>query len=75
MKRIGTRLVGAALAAGLIALGMSPPAAHAAGGPNLAAGKAASASGSLGAQPSSAVSDGNAQTYWESPNYALPQWV
>ncbi|MFC7534340.1 CARDB domain-containing protein [Actinoplanes sp. GCM10030250] len=72
--RLSARLIGAALAAGLIVFGMSPPAAHAAG-PNLAAGKPASASGSLGAQPASAVSDGNQQTYWESPNNSFPQWV
>ncbi|WP_229068410.1 CARDB domain-containing protein [Actinoplanes sp. DH11] len=73
--RRSTRLIGAALAAALVVLGMSPPAAHAAGGPNLAAGKPASASGSLGAQPASAVTDGNQQSYWESPNNAFPQWV
>ncbi|MBG0564084.1 CARDB domain-containing protein [Actinoplanes aureus] len=75
LTRFGRRLIAAALAAGLISLGMSPPAAHAAGGPNLAAGKAASASGSLGAQPASAVSDGNPNSYWESPNNVFPQWV
>jgi hypothetical protein len=73
--RIRKRLIGAALAAGLIVLGMSPPAAQAAGGPNLAAGKPASASGALGAQPASAVTDGNQQSYWESPNNSFPQWV
>ncbi|MEV6302628.1 CARDB domain-containing protein [Actinoplanes sp. NPDC051861] len=73
MKR--SRLFGAALAAGLIVLGISPPAAHAAGGPNPAAGKPASASGSLGAQPASAVTDGDQASYWESPNNVFPQWI
>ncbi|MBB2947789.1 hypothetical protein FB565_007560 [Actinoplanes lutulentus] len=69
-----SRFLAAVVAAGMIVLGMSPPAANAAG-PNLAAGKAASASGSLGAQPASAVTDGNQQSYWESPNGSFPQWV
>lgn len=75
LPRFGRRLIGAALAAALITFGMSPPAAHAAGGPNLAAGRPASASGSLGAQPASAVTDGNPNSYWESPNNVFPQWV
>ncbi|BBH67978.1 hypothetical protein ACTI_46630 [Actinoplanes sp. OR16] len=70
MKRVLTT----ALTAALILLGTSPPAAHAAG-PNLAAGKATSASGSLGAQPVSAITDGNASSYWESPNNVFPQWA
>ncbi|WP_433832631.1 CARDB domain-containing protein [Actinoplanes sp. CA-015351] len=69
-----SRFLAAVVAAGMIVLGMSPPAAQAAG-PNLAAGKAASASGSLGAQPASAVTDGNQNSYWESPNGSFPQWV
>ncbi|WP_328468323.1 discoidin domain-containing protein [Actinoplanes sp. NBC_00393] len=73
--KLGRRLIGVALAAALITLGISPPAAHAAGGPNLAAGKPTSASGALGAQPASAVTDGNQQSYWESPNNVFPQWV
>ncbi|KUL36684.1 CARDB domain-containing protein [Actinoplanes awajinensis] len=72
---LSRRLVSVALVAGLAVLGLSPVAAQAAGGPNLAIGKAVAASGALGAQPASAVNDGNANSYWESPNNAFPQWV
>ncbi|MFI5889804.1 CARDB domain-containing protein [Actinoplanes sp. NPDC051513] len=69
------RLLSTVLVAGLIAAGMSPTAAHAAGGTNLAAGKAATASGVNGPYVASNVTDGNANSYWESPNGAFPQWV
>jgi hypothetical protein len=69
------RLLSGFLAAGLIAAGLSATPAHAARGPNLALGKAATTGGSTGAYPASNVNDGNAQTYWESPNNAFPQWV
>ncbi|WP_433793508.1 CARDB domain-containing protein [Actinoplanes sp. CA-252034] len=72
---LSRRLVSVALAAGLAVLGLTPVAAHAAGGPNLAAGRAVSASGALGAQPASAVNDGNPSSYWESPNNVFPQWI
>ncbi|WP_460650156.1 discoidin domain-containing protein [Kribbella endophytica] len=44
-------------------------------GPNLAAGKAASASTSTQNYAASNVTDGNQNTYWESANNAFPQWV
>ena len=44
-------------------------------GPNLAAGKAASASSSTQNYAASNVTDGNQGTYWESANNAFPQWV
>ncbi|MEU8655654.1 CARDB domain-containing protein [Actinoplanes philippinensis] len=72
---LSRRLVSVALAAALTVLGLAPVAAHAAGGPNLAIGKAVSASGALGAQPASAVNDGNPNSYWESPNNVFPQWI
>ncbi|MBB6731581.1 carbohydrate-binding protein [Cohnella zeiphila] len=50
-------------------------AAHAAGGPNLAAGKPAAESGHADVYAASNVTDGNAATYWESTNNAFPQWV
>ena len=53
------RLLSTALAAALAVLGLSPVAAHAAGGSNLALGKAATASSALGAQPASTVTDGS----------------
>ncbi len=63
------------MAAGLVVTGLSPTAAHAAGGPNLALGKTATTSGANGPYPASNVNDGNANSYWESPNNAFPQWV
>ena len=44
-------------------------------GPNLAAGKPASASSSTQTYVASNVTDGNQATYWESANNAFPQWV
>jgi hypothetical protein len=44
-------------------------------GPNLAAGKTASASSSTQNYAASNVTDGNQGTYWESANNAFPQWV
>lgn len=44
-------------------------------GPNLAAGKSATASSSTQNYAASNVTDGNQGTYWESANNAFPQWV
>ena len=49
--------------------------AHAAGGPNLAQGKPATASAVNGGYGAGNVTDGNADTYWEGPNNAFPHWV
>ena len=68
------RFVTVLATAALVGAGLAAPAALAAGGPNLAAGKAATASGVNGPYPAGNVTDGNAGSYWESPN-ALPQWV
>ncbi|WP_094094982.1 carbohydrate-binding protein [Paenibacillus physcomitrellae] len=48
---------------------------HAAGGPNLAAGKPVSESGHADVYAASNITDGNAGTYWESSNNAFPQWA
>jgi len=53
----------------------SPVPVHAAGGPNLAAGKPATESGHSDVYVAANVTDGNAGTYWESINNAFPQWV
>ncbi len=53
----------------------APSYVHAAGGPNLAAGKPASESGHADVYVASNVTDGNPGTYWESVNNAFPQWV
>jgi hypothetical protein len=58
----------------LLATGAVPP-ALAAGGPNLAAGKAATASSSNGPYTAANVNDGSPSTYWESTNNVFPQWV
>ena len=73
------RLLTALLAASLAAapLVRPAPAAQAAvlAGPNLAAGKAASASSSTQTYVASNVTDGNQSSYWEGANNAFPQWV
>ncbi|MFG1811377.1 CARDB domain-containing protein [Streptomyces sp. NPDC049040] len=69
------RLITGLLAAGLIALGLSPLAtpAGAAERPNLALGKAASAGGATGGYPAVNVTDGNQGSYWEGPTNVFPQ--
>jgi hypothetical protein len=76
-KQLSRRLLTGLVTAGLLAIGLLPlsGAAHAADRPNLALGKAASASGAVGGYPASAVADGNQATYWEGPNNAFPQWL
>ncbi|GAA0490390.1 hypothetical protein Ade02nite_24010 [Paractinoplanes deccanensis] len=69
------RLFAGIAVAVLAAAGLSPGAAHAAGGPNLAPGKPTSASAANGPYVASNVNDGNADTYWEGPNNAFPHWV
>ncbi|MBL7260468.1 CARDB domain-containing protein [Paractinoplanes lichenicola] len=71
----GRRLVTGILATALVTAGISATPAHAAGGPNLAQGKTATASGSNGPYGAGNVTDGNASSYWESPSNAFPQWV
>ncbi|WIM95072.1 discoidin domain-containing protein [Actinoplanes oblitus] len=68
------RLIAAAAAASVVAALVHAPAALAAG-PNLAAGKAFSASGYTDVYPAGNAGDGNANTYWESNNNAFPQWL
>ncbi|WP_085278885.1 carbohydrate-binding protein [Paenibacillus barengoltzii] len=55
-------------------MGWSAP-VQAAGGANLAAGKPTTESGHADVYHASNVTDGNASTYWESTNHALPGWV
>src|SRR5689334_14005494 len=77
MKRTRRRRqwIGGFVALGLIASGLSAAPASAAGGPNLSLGRSASASATNGGFPAAHVTDGNANSYWESPNNAFPQWV
>ncbi|WP_030274173.1 discoidin domain-containing protein [Streptomyces sp. NRRL B-24484] len=75
-KRTLPRLGAATVASGLLLMVIGPVVpAHAAGGPNLAAGKTVTASSSTGVQVVGNVNDGSQDTYWESANNALPQWV
>jgi hypothetical protein len=65
----------ALLVAGLVVASGPARKAHAAGGPNLAVGRVASASSSHDVYGAANVNDGNEATYWESTNNAFPQWV
>jgi hypothetical protein len=69
------RLLAAFAAAGVVAAVLSSPTIASAAGPNLAAGKAFSASSFTDVYPSANAGDGNANTYWESNNNAFPQWL
>jgi hypothetical protein len=73
-KHVVWGLVSAMIATGLLAAARPTPAA-AAGGPNLAAGRPATASSSTAERVAGTVTDGNPATYWESANGAFPQWV
>ncbi|MCG5212866.1 discoidin domain-containing protein [Streptosporangium soli] len=66
------RWVATVVAAGLVVAGSVVPAA-AAGGPNIALGKTASASSATAGHAVASINDGNQATYWESANNALPQ--
>jgi hypothetical protein len=52
-----------------------PPSTPPPGNPNLAAGKAATASSFTDVYPAGKTTDGDANSYWESANNAFPQWV
>ncbi|MBD2848594.1 discoidin domain-containing protein [Paenibacillus sp. IB182496] len=75
----GRGLVWLGLAALLLFAALAPigplPAAEAANGPNLAAGKSVTASGYNDVYPESKVNDGDPASYWESVNNAWPQWI
>jgi len=58
----------------VVAVAPAIPAAAAAG-PNLAAGKVASASSTTQTYVAANANDGSASTYWESANNAFPQWL
>src|SRR5581483_11255770 len=59
----------------LIGIGVSVLPANAAGGPNLAIGKPASASSFNQTYSAGNLNDGNQATYWESANNSFPQWA
>jgi hypothetical protein len=59
----------------LAAATVCPLPATAAGGPNLALGKVATASSANAPYVASNINDGNQGTYWESTNNVFPQWA
>ncbi|MEE3922181.1 discoidin domain-containing protein [Micromonospora sp. BRA006-A] len=61
-------------AVGLVVTAAPAPPALAAGGPNLAAGRTATASSVNGPYVAAHLTDGNQGSYWESSG-ALPQWA
>lgn len=74
-KRSISRLLAGVIAAGLVLFGLSAVPASAAGGPNLAAGRPATASSTNSGYGVANVTDGNQDTYWESSGSSFPQWV
>ena len=62
------------LAVALVATAVPKFMAQAAGGPNLAVGKATSVSSTNGSFVAGNLNDGNQGSYWESSG-ALPQWA
>ncbi|MFE4667468.1 CARDB domain-containing protein [Streptomyces sp. NPDC056716] len=76
--RHGLRTITGLILAALVAFGLQPGtagAATAAVGPNLALGRTATASGSVGGYPAANVTDGSQQSYWEGPTGSFPSWV
>ncbi len=74
-RRVVGRLIAAGVAVGLLMYGGPVLPASAAGGPNLALGKATAASGHNDVYVQSNVNDGNQASYWEGVNNTFPQWV
>ncbi|MFJ5545059.1 discoidin domain-containing protein [Micromonospora chalcea] len=74
MSRLRTGIVAVLAAVGLVVTAASAPPALAAGGPNLAAGRTATASSVNGPYVAANLTDGNQGSYWESSG-ALPQWA
>jgi hypothetical protein len=73
-QRSALRLFAGVLAIGLLTF-VRPAVPAQAAGPNLASGKAVSASSANSPYVATNVNDGNQASYWESTNNALPQWV
>ncbi|MFG1674716.1 discoidin domain-containing protein [Micromonospora sp. NPDC049282] len=74
MSRLRTRMVAVLAAVGLAVTAAPAPPALAAGGPNLAAGRPATASSVNGPYVTANLTDGSQGSYWESSG-ALPQWA
>jgi hypothetical protein len=74
-KHLSWGVVAAMLASGLLALAVPAAPAHAAGGPNLAAGRPATASSVTQDKLAANVTDASADTYWEGASGTFPQFV
>ncbi|WP_406065658.1 discoidin domain-containing protein [Streptomyces sp. NBC_01077] len=70
-----SRGLSAVIATSLLALGGPLMSAQAAGGPNIALGDAAAASGAHAEYGAAHITDGDQGTYWQSAGSTLPQWV
>ena len=67
-NRAVLRLLAVTLTTALIVLGWTAPPSSAAGGPNLAAGRTATASSANNGYAAANLTDGDQNTYWESTN-------
>ncbi|MEU9954775.1 discoidin domain-containing protein [Streptomyces sp. NPDC050982] len=75
-QRRGWRGIAAVLTTALLLLGLpSLTAAAAAAGPNLAAGRPATAGSAHAEYAAGNITDGNQGTYWQSAGSSLPQWI
>ncbi|MEU0643951.1 discoidin domain-containing protein [Streptomyces umbrinus] len=75
-QRRGWRGIAAVLTTALLLLGLpSLTAAAAAAGPNLAAGRPATASSAHAEYAARNITDGDQGTYWQSAGSSLPQWI
>ncbi|MFD5030079.1 discoidin domain-containing protein [Streptomyces sp. NPDC058405] len=69
------RVLSTAIATSLLMIGWPSLTAAAADGPNIAAGRTAAASSTVGDATARNVTDGNQSTYWEGGGKKFPQWV
>ncbi|WP_328936611.1 discoidin domain-containing protein [Streptomyces tauricus] len=75
-QRRGWRGIAAVLSTALLLLGWPAlTAATAAAGPNLAAGRPATASSAHAEYAAGNITDGNQGTYWQSAGSTFPQWI
>ncbi|MFH8462699.1 discoidin domain-containing protein [Streptomyces sp. NPDC017991] len=75
-QRRGWRGIAAVLSTALLLLGWPAlTAAAVAAGPDLAAGRPATASSAHAEYAASNITDGNQGTYWQSAGSSLPQWI
>ncbi|HMG43824.1 MAG TPA: discoidin domain-containing protein [Acidimicrobiales bacterium] len=74
-RRLAAILAKAVVLAVAIAATAVPHPAAAAGGPNLAVGRTATASSAKAPHVAANLNDGNQSTYWESTNGVFPQWA